>query len=346
LFERSNKRGGSELNDAFAPNRAATSSYLRRWSLVGGDPSTFMRSVMSVKTKLKNQMREASDRAGGSYATRRARNGFIGMLVTTLFLLGFPVTSVNQIGVRAIKAFIDFRKKAGKNTRTIQNDMSFIKTIFRRSGREQFAREPLLTNEALGISGASRRGTKQAPTDDEYDAILERAKDEGLRALLMLCRWLGLREQEAILSFRSLKEWEKTLRTGGTHILVIWGTKGGRPRHARIFNMERALRAVQCALGVLASGRRLAPKTNLKSAVKWFDNATHRRKIRGHALRYAYAQDAVDIMKADGHTESEAYALAGMYLGHGDGRGRMIKLVYGTRSTTPSPANPPLFLGG
>jgi len=304
---------------------------------------------MSNKSKIQHQMREASARAGGSHATRRARVASIRIFVAALFSLGFPITCIEQIGVRAIAAFVALRQQARKSLRTIQNDLSFIRTILRVAGREQFARDPLISNKSLGISGASRRGTKKAPTDNEYINILHHAEDPGLKALLMLARWLGLRAQEAILSVASLKQWRKALESGRTDILVVRGTKGGRPRSVRVFNIVEGLNAIDSALFVIATGRKLAPKADLKGAVKWLSNAASRLEVQFHSLRYRYAQDAVHTLLGEGHSVPAACAMVGMYLGHGDGRGRMVKAVYCRhliREKTSLPSNPPMFSGG
>ncbi len=50
-----------------------------------------------------------------------------------------------------------------------------------------------------------------------------------------------------------------------------------------------------------------------------------------HSLRYAWAQDAIRHYLAQGFSEKESLALTATDLGHGDGRGRWVKQVYGYR---------------
>jgi hypothetical protein len=52
-------------------------------------------------------------------------------------------------------------------------------------------------------------------------------------------------------------------------------------------------------------------------------------KYAPHSLRYAYCVDKVIELRDEGCNRSEAMALAANFLGHGDGRGRFISMVYG-----------------
>jgi hypothetical protein len=298
---------------------------------------------MSGRTQLQSRMLDASRRAGGAHLTRQARAGFVRLFVSLLYSLGYSLISVDQISVRAIQAFIDARKKAGRKTRTIQNDLSILRAILRSAGRRQFAKDPVISNVRLGISGGSRRGTKQAPTQEAYKVLLGRAKDPGLRAILMLERTIGLRAAEAIRSIPSLARWQRTLQEGKSDLHIIFGTKNGKPRTTHVFDRKAALKAVECALDVLANRRYLAPKNDLKKAMKWYSNAMYRLGFRGHALRYRFAQDALDAYRAAGYSTKESLALVSIDLGHGDTRGRWVRLVYGRRPDVPPGADNPKF---
>lgn len=282
---------------------------------------------MGAKSRLKNEMRQASARAGGSHMTKQARNYFINLFIATLFALGFPLQRISQITVRAVVAFMGSR--ARRSIRTRQNDMAHLRTILRNAGRRQFAGDPKIANAALGISGGSRRGSKEPISDSDFAALLVRVKDAGLRAILMLERALGLRAKEAVMSLRSLQTWRAAIVAGKREVRVIFGTKGGRPRWAGIVDRDSALTAIDAAISVTASQGKLAPKRNLKAALRWYANATNRLGIQGHALRYAYTNVAVQKLLNDGYLLAEALAIAATWLGHGDGRGRMVKSVYG-----------------
>ena len=76
---------------------------------------------MSQKTQLKRELMSASKRAGGSHDTRQNREHFIGSFVHTIFLLGFPLRQISQIGVRVITKFVEAQIALGQSKRTVQN---------------------------------------------------------------------------------------------------------------------------------------------------------------------------------------------------------------------------------
>jgi hypothetical protein len=85
---------------------------------------------------------------------------------------------------------------------------------------------------------------------------------------------------------------------------------------------------VREALAVLRARVQLAPDATLRAATTWYRNAMHRLDVQGHALRYAFARERVDAYRAEGIPLREALARTSMDLGHGDGRGRWVKMGY------------------
>lgn len=81
-------------------------------------------------------------------------------------------------------------------------------------------------------------------------------------------------------------------------------------------------------LHVLGTQCRLAQGTTLKQAEAWYRNAMHRLGVQGHSLRYAFARERVEAYLAADIPMAEALARTSMDLGHGDGRGRWVKMVY------------------
>ncbi|MEE4486010.1 DNA-binding protein, partial [Serratia ficaria] len=47
-----------------------------------------------------------------------------------------------------------------------------------------------------------------------------------------------------------------------------------------------------------------------------------------HSVRYAFAREQFKSYVEQGHTQAEARALTSIDLGHGDGRGRYVAMVY------------------
>lgn len=118
----------------------------------------------------------------------------------------------------------------------------------------------------------------------------------------------------------------------------MFGTKGGRPRDVYIINPQQTLQVVNNALTIMAQQNgKLIDKPSLKLAMNYWRNSTYRLGLTGqiapHSLRYALTQkQQVDQYLIQGYSEQEALAKASMDLGHGDGRGRFIKQVYGTET--------------
>ena len=133
---------------------------------------------------------------------------------------------------------------------------------------------------------------------------------------------------EAIRSRDQRARWERQLADGSAAIEVVMGTKGGRPRLTHVPDPVRALAAVREALAVLRTRGHLVPGANLKAAATWYHNAMHRLDVQGHALRYAFARERIDAYRAQGMPLREALARTSMDLGHGDGRGRWVRMVY------------------
>ena len=246
------------------------------------------------------------------------------------------IHDISQIKVSYIEGYIQTRLSQGISKRTLQNEMSAIRQTLRAADRNKLADHPRLSNPALGLSGASRKGTKVAISQAQYQAIHEEAlqKSPALAATLNIAVILGLRGEEAVQSCQSMKTWQKALLQGKTTLHVVFGTKGGRPRDVRIINPQKTLQAVNNALAIMSqqSGK-LIDKPNLKKAMNYWRNSTYRLGLTGqiapHSLRYAFTQEQVGQYLKQSYSEQEALAKVSIDLGHGDGRGRFIKLVYG-----------------
>lgn len=188
------------------------------------------------------------------------------------------------------------------------------------------------------MSGASRNGTSRAITPEHYQQVMEKARtqDAGLAAALEIARLMGLRSQEAVQSSQSLKTWLKAISRGETRLKVVFGTKGGRPRYTTVLDTGAVRNALEKALLVAdRHNGRLIDKPNLKTAMNHWHKQAAKVGLTGeyspHSLRYAWAQDAIRHYLVQGFSEKESLALTATDLGHGDGRGRWVKQVYGYR---------------
>lgn len=286
----------------------------------------------SLQQQLTNNARQAS----GAHKTVDNRQRMMKRFGQYLKDNNIQIHNIDQIKVSYIERYIQSRLSQGISKRTLQNEMSAIRQTLRAAGRDKLADHPRISNPSLGVSGASRKGTKVAISQEQYQAIYQQAmqKSPALAAALDIAVTLGLRGEEAVQSCQSMKTWQKALQKGQTTIHIIFGTKGGRPRDVHIINPQQTLQVVNNALTIMAQQNgKLIDKPNLKQAMNYWRNSTYRLGLTGqispHSLRYAFTQEQVDQYLTQGYSEQEALAKASMDLGHGDGRGRFIKQVYG-----------------
>lgn len=284
-------------------------------------------------------MKRLAQQAGGSHKTVHDRMKLAQRFCERLVLAqNVQIRRVEQLKARHIEGYIRERLAQGITKRSLQNEMAAVRCILKQAGRDRLAQSERLNNRWLGLSGASRNGTRQAITLEHYRHVLEtaRAKDPGLAAALELSRLMGLRSQEAVQSVQSLQTWKQALDRGESRLTVVFGTKGGRPRETVILDVGAVKRALDIAFAVAEERRgRLIDKPDLKSAMKYWHSQASVLGLTGtyspHSLRYAWAQDAIHHYLAQGFSEKEALALTAMDLGHGDGRGRYVAQVYGRK---------------
>ncbi|EOF5135398.1 integrase domain-containing protein [Salmonella enterica] len=294
---------------------------------------------MSRSEKLfKRDMVTQAKKVGGAFKTVSNRMKIAERVALRLAGLNIQIRSAAQLKVRHIEQYIESRKNEGISRRTLQNEMSAVRQILNQAGRTKMAdpNHERLSNKALGIDGASRAGTKTAITDERYYEALARIriKDEGVAAVMQLSRYLGLRNEEAVQSVKSLKTWKQAVLGNKECVRVIFGTKGGRTRDTRIVDREKVLSAINNALvHAEKNNGKLIDRPSLKQAMDRYINVMRRDgglkyENSNHALRYAYAQDAERYYISKGFSPEEACALTSVDLGHGDGRGDYIKRVY------------------
>lgn len=289
--------------------------------------------------RLVQEMTRLAKQAGGSHKTVHDRIALAQRFGERLTgEQNVQIRRVEHLKIRHIQRYIRERLAQGIARRSLQNEMAAIRCLLKQAGRDRLADSEQLSNRALGLSGASRHGTRLAITPEYYRDVLEaaRAKDPGLAAVVELARVMGLRSQEAVQSVQSLRTWQTALAQGDTRLTVVFGTKGGRSRETVILDTDAVRKALDNAIAIAESRHnRLIDKPDLKSAMKYWHSQATRIGLTGvyspHSLRYAWAQDAILHYLVQGFSEREALALTAMDLGHGDGRGRYVAQVYGQR---------------
>lgn len=287
--------------------------------------------------KLNKSLITLARQGGGSFKTVADRMKIANRLADRLLQMNVQIRDASHLKTNHIEIYIKSRLSEDISKRTLQNEMAAIRSILRTSGKT-FMANPLhekLSNDALGLSGTSRDGTKVAIPNDVFDSIVEKVRDvdQGAAIAMELSRHLGLRTEETIQSAKSLKTWQKAILSNQGKLRVVFGTKGGRPRDTTIINRDALLLVVNNAIKIVDENRgKLIDKPELHLAIERYRNVVRDAGLVGkyapHSLRYAYSQDATKLHKEQGFSKKEAEALVSMDLGHGDGRGHYVARVY------------------
>ncbi|WP_277914678.1 integrase domain-containing protein [Xenorhabdus bovienii] len=159
----------------------------------------------------------------------------------------------------------------GVAKRTVQNEMSALRNIFRMAGWEKLETSPRLSNQVLGLSGASRAGMKQAIPDATSQVVYQKAleRDAGFAVTLKLARLMGYVLKKRCSA--SLKSWRKQLEQPEPKLHVVFGTKGGRPRQTRVLDVAAVKEAVEQAIAIAEQrGGKLIDKSDLKQAMTYW----------------------------------------------------------------------------
>lgn len=294
---------------------------------------------MSRRTEFHASLVAVMARLGGSHLTREARERTAAKFSKLMYEAGYThLANVSDISGKHLRAYVSARQVDSPGVRTLQNELAHLRSVLKSIGKRGMASASELSNEALGISGGSRLGTKTAMSSEDFLAITERAERQarpGMAALLRLERHLGLRGNEAIHAREdTLRRWQRELQADG-RIRVLAGTKGGRPRTVDVFDRASASAAVSSALSVCAKqGGFLVVRADgaaaggLKQARGIYHSWAHRNGVQPHSARYAFARDQMDGYLSRGFSSREALMAVSLDLGHGDGRGRWVKSVY------------------
>ncbi|WP_340618954.1 integrase domain-containing protein [Xenorhabdus entomophaga] len=275
--------------------------------------------------------------AGGSFATVADRERIARQFLNFLKEKGIKLRQMDSLKVKYIERYIAERKANSISHRTLQNEMSVLRSVLAQAGKHKLA-DPgnaRLSNRALGIVAINRKGTKTALAPAAFREIFQQVeqKDRRVAAVMQLAYVLGLRTKEAVEAYKSLATWKKALENGQTSVRVIFGTKGGRPRQTTILDRAALQHAIAYAEREQAErGGKLIDKPTITQAIDRYRYIVRSAGLMGkkapHSMRYHFARQSGAHYTAQGFSEREALALASMDLGHGDGRGRYIRQVY------------------
>lgn len=290
---------------------------------------------MSKKTNLASEFTQLANQCGGSHATREARAVTARDFSQAMKEARLTVRTVDQIGVKEMRVYAEKLSQQGLSKRTIANRLSHVRSALAGAGKTAMLKEKTASNKALGASGGSRTGTHKPMSQADYQRIHQNlsARNPQAAVIMELQRSLGLRQQEALKGATrdNLKQWEKQLKEG--YAKVEKGTKGGRVRETVVKGYERALKAVQNALKSIEKGsKNVLEAKDYKTALNQLKNDYRAAGMVGehssHSLRYAWAQEQHQAYKEEGLSEKQARIELSQDLGHGDGRGKYVAMVY------------------
>ncbi|WKW40236.1 integrase domain-containing protein (plasmid) [Enterobacter mori] len=127
--------------------------------------------------------------------------------------LNIQIRDVKNVKTHHIERHIHSRLVDNISKRTKQSEMAAIRAVLSVAGRSKLAapQHEHLNNAALGLSGASRDGTKVAISNERYHMTLASIsiRDTGVAVTVKLARELGLRTEEAVQAAKSLKTWQR-----------------------------------------------------------------------------------------------------------------------------------------
>ncbi|CAM3528567.1 integrase domain-containing protein [Xenorhabdus nematophila] len=216
-------------------------------------------------------------KAGRGFATVADRTRIAKQFLSYLNSSGIKLRQLDSLKVKYFESYIVQRKAENISNRTLQNEMSALRGILSQAGKLKLA-DPdneRLNNRSLGISGASRIGTKEALTPDEFkQAFREIEKiDKGVAATLQLAYVLGLRTKEAVQACKSVQTWKNSLNNEHHSVRIVFGTKGGHPRDTTILDREQLKSAIYYAENIMKEREgKLIDKPSIHQAVDRYRN--------------------------------------------------------------------------
>jgi integrase len=293
----------------------------------------------STRSKIENFKKEfisLARKGAGGYATIADRQRIGRYFLEHLKNTGIKLRSVDSLKARYIESYMEYRKSLHLSNRTLQNEMSVIRGILSEAGKHRLAdpKNERLNNQALGISGVNRDGTKTALTREEFSKAFEKVEkqDRGVAATMRLAYVFGLRTKEAVEACKSLSTWKRAVENNDKSIRVVFGTKGGRPRDTTIIDRDDAQRAIAYAQNEIKESGNMIDKPGIHQAINRYRYFVRKAGLNGekapHSMRYNFAKELADFHKSEGFNEKEVMAMVSMDLGHGDGRGRYVRQVY------------------
>lgn len=197
-------------------------------------------------SKLSKSLSTLARQAGGSFKTVADRMKIADRMAERMLNLNIQIRDVRHIKTHHVELYIRSRLAESISKRTLQNEMAALRAIFNVAGRSKLAdpAHECLSNSALGLSGASRDGTKVAISDERYQAVFSviKIKDEGVAAAVQLSRCTGLRTEEAVQSAKSLRTGSRPYYAAMSAYELFLAPKAASPEIRRLSIVRKRFR--------------------------------------------------------------------------------------------------------
>lgn len=297
---------------------------------------------MSRKTVANHSVVVASNKIGGARKTKEQREVICKNFIAWCFAQGYLFNSMKEVDLVMLQGYFASLQAEGITIATQHNRLSAIQKTMKILRHEKVLVG--ISAKTVGLEPRDRSGTKLPIPDDIFQIVLERAEnldEPGFVIALKLQRLLGHRGLESLMCVADLEKYAleavDALRVP-VEVPIRSGTKGGRPRDTSIIQSKstETLHVIREALGFMRSNGGyliVCGKDGIKSAMQKYHRLAREVGLAGkyapHSLRYAYCVDKLIEFRDAGCNRKEATSWVANFLGHGDGRGRYISMVYG-----------------
>lgn len=298
---------------------------------------------MSRRSQAKHSVNVATSKIGGARDTKKQRERICKQLINWCFQRGYLFNSLSEVTLEMLQAYFKSLQEEGITVATQHNRLSAILKTMKTLRREKQLQN--ISAKTVGLEPRNRAGTKVPIPDDFFQTVLARAAslaepEPGFVIALKLQRLLGHRGLESLMSVKDLESYaiQAVEALEAQKIPIHRGSKGGRKRFTEMIQskaLETLIVIREALIFMRSNGGYLIAcgKDGVKSAKQKYHRLAIDVGLVGkyapHSLRYAYCVDKVIELRDAGCNRSEAMTLAANFLGHGDGRGRFISMVYG-----------------
>jgi site-specific recombinase XerD len=318
---------------------------------------------MSRRSQAKHSVTVATSKIGGARDTKEQRERICKNFIDWCFTRGHLFNSLKEVTLAMLQDYFKALQLEGISIATQHNRLSAILKVIKilnlstvtnkaivacaegEGDSTQQATKDTISAKTVGLVPRNRSGTKLPIPDEFFLTVLARAAalkdpEPGFVIALKLQRLLGHRGLESLMSVRDLEQYaiKAVEALEAQKVPIHRGTKGGRERFTQIIQSKalETLLVIREALGFMRSNGGyliVCGKDGIKSATQKYHRLAKDVGLVGkyapHSLRYAFCVDKVIELRDSGYNRSEAMILTANFLGHGDGRGRFVSMVYG-----------------